>query len=931
MKNRKNYSYLLQYTLLFVFTCFLVFLIFLKNGKSFIWQNDGANQHYVALTYYGQYLRQFFYNLFVNHKFVLQEYSFSIGYGSPIITTLHYYVIGDPLTLLSVFVPEEYSEYLYNFLIILRLYLAGLSFSCFCFEFKLNKKAILLASLAYAFCGFNLYAAIRHPYFANPMIYFPLVLLAVEKLNSDNKRWPLALMVFIIIISNFYFAYMIAILTIIYITVRYFTNNKANITGYLKYISHFIFPAITGLLMAFVIFLPVVLLFISGDRSSPQQLFLYNPIYYLSLLAQMNNANHAGSWSVIGIVHILTISSLFLLGKNKGEGKALKTFLLIELIFLLFPVFGSALNGFNYVSNRWVWALPFLCSFNFAYNYDDLFQPSNKQIKTCLVFLLMIYVLYLFLVERFRIIILINWFILFVLLLVIFLHKNGTINKKLLSSILSLSVIFSIALMANYKYASLGEGYVQEFIDSGSIQETINSQASKYIDSQIENSGTIQRYENYLNKKIDRNLDLLLENNGTTFFWSLNNGNISRYYTDLCMSGNYLSYKLYDLNSRTFLNALASIRYFVMESKRESDNVVPYGYQKTKESDKYIIYENQHYLPLGYTYSSYIDEDSFNQLNAAQKQEALMQAVLLDEELMGGNIEKANIQFLQQESQYQLSYDDNIQQLDDLTFISTKTNQDITLTFDSIENSEVYLLIKVNDIQRKSKYQLYQEGYLKGHDKLSLTEKISLIKDDVFISNWQDATNSFNIKVKSQDFQETTLNFVYRNSFNLYWLDQEEFLINLGFKEEAINQIIITLPSMGVYSFSDIKVICQPMDNYVEQVNSLKEEVLENETHGIDYVSGTIDLEEDKILLLTIPYEKGWSAYVDGEKTEILKANIMFSALSLKQGQHKIELKYQTPGLRVGTCVSAVGLLCFIFIIYSDKRNKIKSNFNEIS
>ena len=43
----------------------------------------------------------------------------NIGYGSDILTTLHYYVIGDPLTLLSVFVPADKTEVLYEVLIFL--------------------------------------------------------------------------------------------------------------------------------------------------------------------------------------------------------------------------------------------------------------------------------------------------------------------------------------------------------------------------------------------------------------------------------------------------------------------------------------------------------------------------------------------------------------------------------------------------------------------------------------------------------------------------------------------------------------------------------------------------------------------------------------------------------------------------------------------
>lgn len=47
------------------------------------------------------------------------------GYGGDILTTLHYYVIGDPLDLLSIACPTRYAVYLYSFLSLFRLYLAG--------------------------------------------------------------------------------------------------------------------------------------------------------------------------------------------------------------------------------------------------------------------------------------------------------------------------------------------------------------------------------------------------------------------------------------------------------------------------------------------------------------------------------------------------------------------------------------------------------------------------------------------------------------------------------------------------------------------------------------------------------------------------------------------------------------------------------------
>ena len=75
--------------------------------------------------------------------------------GSDILTTLHYYVIGDPLTLLSVFVPEKNTEILYEILIFLRIYLAGITFSIYCFYRKNPKQATFIGSLVYIFAGMD--------------------------------------------------------------------------------------------------------------------------------------------------------------------------------------------------------------------------------------------------------------------------------------------------------------------------------------------------------------------------------------------------------------------------------------------------------------------------------------------------------------------------------------------------------------------------------------------------------------------------------------------------------------------------------------------------------------------------------------------------------------------------------------------------------
>ena len=133
---RNNRQFYLIYTALFAILTFAVFFWFIWNGKSFIWNDcdhDGLVQHYNAFAYYGKLLREVLKTLIFEHRLELPMWDMSIGYGSDIITTLHYYAVGDPLNLLSAFVPLAWSEYLFNFMVLLRLYLAGIAFSRYCF------------------------------------------------------------------------------------------------------------------------------------------------------------------------------------------------------------------------------------------------------------------------------------------------------------------------------------------------------------------------------------------------------------------------------------------------------------------------------------------------------------------------------------------------------------------------------------------------------------------------------------------------------------------------------------------------------------------------------------------------------------------------------------------------------------------------------
>lgn len=93
---RYNNLYFAIYTVVFVAISALFFYGFWRAKLSFVWNVDGRTQHIHALQFYSDWLQQIIKNILFKHKLEIPLWSFSIGYGSDIITTFHYYVIGDP-------------------------------------------------------------------------------------------------------------------------------------------------------------------------------------------------------------------------------------------------------------------------------------------------------------------------------------------------------------------------------------------------------------------------------------------------------------------------------------------------------------------------------------------------------------------------------------------------------------------------------------------------------------------------------------------------------------------------------------------------------------------------------------------------------------------------------------------------------------------
>jgi uncharacterized membrane protein YfhO len=98
------------------------------------------------------------------------------------------------------------------------------------------------------------------------------------------------------------------------------------------------------------------------------------------------------------------------------------------------------------------------------------------------------------------------------------------------------------------------------------------------------------------------------------------------------------------------------------------------------------------------------------------------------------------------------------------------------------------------------------------------------------------------------------------------------------------------------------------------------------------YVMGYMDSDEDGLMFTSIPYDEGWTAYVDGEKTELTSVAGAFVALNLTAGAHIIEFKYFPRGLKSGIMLTLLGWLAFAFVInFKGTKKKARKVSGEVS
>ena len=147
---------------------------------------------------------------------------------------------------------------------------------------------------------------------------------------------------------------------------------------------------------------------------------------------------------------------------------------------------------------------------------------------------------------------------------------------------------------------------------------------------------------------------------------------------------------------------------------------------------------------------------------------------------------------------------------------------------------------------------------------------------------------------------------------------------------------------LGVYEGSPIELNVKYSDNpgasifvygyqldqagYAQMVETFADEQLEVASYDSTSLTGHIDVKEDGLMFLSIPYAEGWSAVVDGKPAEVVSVQDALMGIKLEKGSHDVTIKYTPAGFKEGAMISAVSVffiaLLFIVPVVSEKLKK---------
>lgn len=824
------------------------------------------------------------YDRIVNHQSLL--YSWETGGGSSFLGNYLNY-LSSPLTVLIFLFDKEDISFAITFLVSVKCILSAGAFT-----FYLKKSLIshnyfsAVFGTLYAFCAYFM-AYYWNVMWLDGMILLPLILLGIEQIiNKGDIRLYLGSLI-ILLFANYYVGFMTCIFSVIYFLAYFVIASHSDVRLHpeieykkysfkalndIKFINRglkFALASIVAAAVCAITLVPVFMILKGSSATSdtfPTTFTSYFNIFdfITSHLAGVEETIRSSGDDVLpnvycGIIAIILLPLFVVNDKIRFKEKAAY---ICVLLFLLFSFDNNCLN-FIWHAMHFPNDLPYRFSYMYSFIVLIMGYKALMKIKEISIkdigFVGMAWIFFVCVAQKMATAKMSEPTIYMSIAFIIIWTGFLMLYRKGIFRQSLICLMAVVFVLCEIAITDTGSFIISQSNKNYKSNYKTYREAIEYIDDNNEDFSRTELC--YLETRMDPSY---YGYNGMSVFSSMAYETFSGVQYNLGMFGNRINSYTYNPQTPVY-NMMFNLKYLIQTdaSLPLSDNLYEKIYTTSNEESN--VYENKYYLPIAYCINENIDD------------------WIIDE----GNPFIAQGDFFSLATGYSGVFEE-------MDYISTD--------FDSISGDEVTQngTYWINKDDTDSSY---------GQVNVNLSPKND---------------GNVYIYVSSPDVESIEVNSD-RVASQEQEIGDEPYILDIGFHEAGEN-VTVSLDGGGMESESGYyNIYCYTVNQKVldSGYNYLKANAINVTSYSDTQISGTINCKENSYIYSSIPYDEGWTVYIDGVETETFEIGDAMLGVVADPGNHKITYKYSPRGLKYGILISSASVISLAgYFIYSNKISK---------
>lgn len=752
-------------------------------------------------------------------------------------------------------------------IVVLKFGLTG-AFSSLFFDktLNLNKLTSIIFSIFYALCAFQIDSNMINFIWIDGLYLLPLILYFIDLEYKKGRFIVLPILYTYLFITNFYMGYVVGFASLSYFIYLLITKENFNLKTQFKISMLYICSVVLAVLISSFVWLPALLIIIRNySADSTTNIYLNYNLFELFL--NLFYGNVSGAKNNIpdlysGILCLIFAPLYYVVVKNFKK----KIITSVIFGFLILSCFVPFLYLFWHCFDSpdgWLFRFAFLISFALCSIAAVAFDKV-RDIGFNKIVYISLFALLLFILSN----------------AVKYIILKAPIDKFIVVSVIINFIVFvtwNILILSLKKFDNKNLKILLilfaclEVISNGIFcfykDESKHFKEDLFLVWDNSENNTVD----YLKAddgfyRVSYNSDII-SNSDTMYGYNGDSdfGTSENYSVRKVLSklGIYTSERVVrNFGTSDLSNMIFGIKYIV-------EGVNPYTYEGTKFKPEII--ENKEFLSVGYLVDDDILECGLISENAFENNNELISCMIGEEANVYKEINYDEL--LIEDYGISLEYDEE----NDIFIMSDHSAGDGSLMF-VIENTDKDYYFYMNNFVSSlySKSMIYSNGPENYYDDLGYTSVSYLKKFSLY----------------------NDISYVEVNSNVL--------------KDQAFKNYYVSY-------FDD--------EQYFKAYSKLKDGVLEVQEFKDGYIKGKIKSNNaNKILFTSIPYDKGWRAYIDGNEERIIGLlDNAFIGLEIDgTNEHVVEFKYVPVGVKLANILTIFGIITYIIYIFIMKRKFIK-------